>query len=192
LTPRVQLIPLWQASRAIPKGKTPLYLETTSAFGTGLHETTRFSAELIESLDGKFESFFDIGTGSGILLILARKMGVARSVGIDMDAGAVRVARENLKANGLSEKGVGVQNIMTHRTTRTFDLVVANLVTQDLLSFSSSIVPCVKPGGHLIVSGISTKNAAMFLRDFPDASLRRVRVRRGKEWIAALFQKSAQ
>jgi len=75
LTQRIEIIPAWQRKNFWPKRKQVIYLDNSLAFGTGLHETTRFMAQLIESCLGRFEIFFDIETGTGILSLVAFSAG---------------------------------------------------------------------------------------------------------------------
>jgi ribosomal protein L11 methyltransferase len=189
LTRRFQVIPLWQESRACPPGKQAIYLDTTNAFGTGLHETTRFSAQMIDRLRGRFSSFLDVGTGSGILAIVAGKLGIRDVIAIDIDPAAVKVASKNLKANHLPAENVLAADIGRFRPRRMFDLVVANLVTWDLVAFRNKILPLVKPGGYLIVSGISLKNMPFFREHFRTTTLKQLKLKKGREWAAFLFQK---
>ena len=189
LTKRFHVIPLWQKSRRCPKGKERIFLDTTNAFGTGLHETTKFTAQIIEGLAGKFYSFLDVGTGSGILAIVAHKLGAKKVRAFDIDPSAVEVARANLKANRLPVKDVVTFDINERVNGCSYDLVAANLVTQDLISFKHRIVSCVAAGGYLVVSGISLANLSLFERDFKDPLLKVLKVVKGKEWAALLFQK---
>jgi ribosomal protein L11 methyltransferase len=189
LTRRFYVVPLWQKSRICPPGKEPVFLDTTNAFGTGLHETTRFSAQFIDFLGGRFTSFLDVGTGSGILTIVARKLGVKDVAAIDIDPESVKVARENLQANRLPESGVLLADIANFNPQRTFGLVAANLVTWDLVSFRNKILPLIKPGGYLVVSGISLKNLLFFREYFRTTKLKQLKLKKGREWAAFLFQK---
>jgi ribosomal protein L11 methyltransferase len=189
LTHRFCVIPLWQPSRTCPSGKEPIYLDTTSAFGTGLHETTRFSAQLIDQMTGRFSSFLDVGTGSGILAIVAGKTGAREVTAIDIDPEAVKVARANLKANYLSSTKVVVADIGNFSSRHVFGLVAANLVTWDLVAFRNRIVPLIAPGGYLVVSGISLKNLPFFREHFRTTQLQMRKLKKGREWAALLFQK---
>jgi ribosomal protein L11 methyltransferase len=189
LTRRLQLIPLWQDSRFCPKTRAPVFLETTNAFGTGLHETTRFTAQLIEGLSGQFDSFLDVGTGSGILAIVALKCGARRVTGVDIDPSAVKVARQNLKVNGLMCV-LRARDLNDFNASRPFDCVAANLVSMDLIEFRDRIISFVRPGGHLIVSGISLPNIARVKKAFAQKGLRLIRVLKGREWSAIQFCRS--
>ncbi|NLE65009.1 MAG: 50S ribosomal protein L11 methyltransferase [Elusimicrobia bacterium] len=188
---RIVVIPLWQKDRRCPSGRVPIYLDTVNAFGTGQHETTRFTIELMEGLSGEAASFLDIGTGSGILMIAASRLGIRKVRGFDVDRSAVSVAKENLRTNGLAVNGVRVADIGRYSSGEPFDLVAANLVTPDLLEHREKILGCVKPGGSLIVSGISRQKAGYFLRMFSGRDLVRQKVLRGKEWIAVLWRRKA-
>lgn len=186
---RFYLIPLWQENLSCPDSRMPLYLETTNAFGTGLHETTRFTIELIESLSSRGGSFLDIGCGSGILSIAAGRLGMRRVRAIDFDRSAVCVARANLKANGLPSRWVMHGDITRNRSFGEYELVAANLVTEDLLANMASITGHVASGGDLIVSGISRYRAGYFLRHFHPEGFRKVAVKRGQEWVAVHYRR---
>lgn len=187
LTKRFHVIPLWQPSRVCPKGKVALYLETTNAFGTGLHETTRFTSQIIDGLQQKFTTFLDVGTGTGILMMVALKSGAEKAVGFDIDPGAVVVARQNLKANNLKAV-LKTCTVDTFKPVKKFDLVAANLVSPDLIQFKDKIVSFVRPGGWLVVSGISISNIARVKKAFNIPSLLLSKVVKGKEWSAILFK----
>jgi ribosomal protein L11 methyltransferase len=189
LTRRFHIIPLWQEDRLYPAGKVPVFLDTTNAFGTGLHETTRFTAQIIDQLSGTFSSFLDIGTGSGILAVVAARLGASRVLAFDIDPDAVSVAKANLAANNLSLVTVRKADIARFVPRKLFDCVAANLVTPDLLRCQESIAACVAPGGHLVVSGISLASLPLFSRSFSPEGFSRVRLVKGKEWAAVLFRR---
>jgi len=191
LTRKLHVVPLWQTKRRVPKGKEPIFLETTNAFGTGLHETTRFSSQLIEGLRGEFDSFLDVGTGTGILAMVALKCGARHVEAFDIDREAIDVARANLKANGLRCR-LFVADAGTYRPERTFDLVAANLVSPDLIAFRDRIASFVAPGGKLVVSGISLKNIPRVKKAFAVPQLKLMKVVRGKEWTAMMFRREGR
>jgi ribosomal protein L11 methyltransferase len=192
LTQKIHVIPLFLKNAKCPRGKTPFYLDTTAAFGTGLHETTRFSAQLIEQLQGCFQTFLDVGTGSGILAGVARISGARYVEAFDIDAGAVKVARKNLEVNGLPCDVLKACDVQKYHGKHRFDLVVANLITHDLVAFQGKIISCVQPGGHLIISGISLKNMPLVRKHYNAlVGLKCLKVLKGKEWSAFLFQRGS-
>jgi ribosomal protein L11 methyltransferase len=191
LTKNIHVIPLFLKNAKCPKGKAPFYLDTTAAFGTGLHETTRFSAQLIEGLKGRFKTALDVGTGTGILAAVALMSGASYVEAFDIDASAVDVARNNLKANKLRCAVLKACDVQKYNVARQFDLVAANLITHDLVAFKQKIIACVKPGGHLIISGISLKNMSLVKREYdPSVGLKCLKVTKGKEWSAFLFKRN--
>ena len=190
LTARIHVIPSFIENAKCPRGKIPLYLDTTAAFGTGLHETTRFSSQLIEQQKGTFKSFLDIGTGTGILVGVALFSGATRTEAFDIDTGAVKVAENNLRVNHLKCDRVRVCDVKDYPIKYPFDLVAANLITHDLVAYKSKITSCVAPGGHLIISGISLKNMPLVKRTYNmSLGLKCLKVVKGKEWSAFLFQR---
>jgi len=84
--------------------ETVLEIDPGMAFGTGTHPTTALCIELIETYLQKGDSFLDVGTGSGILMVAAAKLGAARVRGVDNDEEAVKIARQNMRQNGLKQK----------------------------------------------------------------------------------------
>ena len=190
LTEKIQLIPLFLSKAKCPKNKRPLYLDTTAAFGTGLHETTRFSAQLIEGLEGQFKTFLDVGTGSGILVAVALISGAVYVEAFDIDRSAVKVAAENLKVNGLRCDVLKSCDVQKYSSRREFDLVAANLITHDLVAFKHKIISLVSSGGHLVISGISLSNMGIVRKEYGRLpGIKIVKVFKGKEWAAFLLCK---
>lgn len=186
LTTKIQVIPLWQKQKKHLKNKKPLYLETTNAFGTGLHETTRFTSQMIESLENQFQTFLDVGTGSGILMVVAFLMGAKKCFGFDIDAGAIEVAQNNLKVNGYTGQ-LKKADIRSFVVKSPFDVVAANLISSDLIAYQDKIISFVKKGGFLIISGISLENLSRVQKAFSVSSLKKLKIMKGKEWSAILF-----
>ncbi|MBF0486136.1 MAG: 50S ribosomal protein L11 methyltransferase [Candidatus Omnitrophica bacterium] len=192
LTPKLFVVPLWLKDRKIPRWKEPLYLDTTNAFGTGLHETTQLTAQFIESLSGTFKTFLDVGTGSGILVVVAKKSGAGYCAAFDIDPGAVKVALKNLKANKMFCDMLKASDIKKFFPGRKFDFVAANLVTRDLTAFRKKIISFVAPGGFLAISGISLRNMRVIKKEFFGPPLQLLKVVKGREWAGYLFRREPQ
>lgn len=133
------------------------------AFGTGDHPTTanclRLLVDEAEQREKGTWNFLDLGTGSGLLAIAARKLGAAAVVGVDYDAAAVEVARRNCERNGvLSEEGADLRmeegDIFSWEAGGRSELVVANLFSDVLITGMPRIEGWLHPQGRLIVSGI--------------------------------------
>jgi ribosomal protein L11 methyltransferase len=149
---RVRVRPSW-IDAPPPPGAVEVVLDPGMAFGTGSHPTTSLClAALSDLLAGRAgASVLDVGTGSGLLAIAARKLGAGRVAANDEDPVAVEVARENAERNGVSLE-LTVDPV--ERIAGTFDVVVANILANVLVALAPSLAAKVAPGGVLLLSGI--------------------------------------
>jgi ribosomal protein L11 methyltransferase len=149
---RVRVRPSW-IDAPPPPGAVEVVLDPGMAFGTGSHPTTSLClAGLSDLLAGRAgASVLDVGTGSGLLAIAARKLGAGRVAGNDEDPIAVEVARENAERNGVALE-LTVDPV--ERIPGTFDVVVANILANVLVALAPSLAAKVAPGGVLLLSGI--------------------------------------
>jgi ribosomal protein L11 methyltransferase len=158
---RVTVAPPWDVPR--PRSSSVLVIiEPSMAFGTGHHATTRLCLEALQALNGTNAFVLDVGTGSGVLAIAARRLGARRALGIDNDPDAVRCARENLRLNR------GLDGVAFHTADLTFgwdvlrqeeglaaaDAVTANLTGSLLCRSAPALLAALARGGTLIVSGL--------------------------------------
>ena len=152
---RVTIVPSWQEYTA-REGETVVRMDPGMAFGSGTHETTRLAIRLLERTVTGGEHVLDIGCGSGILSIVASKLGAGDCAAYDIDPVAVRVAQENAKADGAHNVVCGVSDLLASVQTPTggFDLAMANIVADILLRLAPDIGSHLRPGGKYIVSGI--------------------------------------
>jgi ribosomal protein L11 methyltransferase len=191
LTSRIDVVPVWCRNQYRAGRRKYILLDTVSSFGTGLHETTKFMAEFIQELEGRFERLLDIGTGTGILALVALKCGVKEVTAIDIDDMCVDASQANFKANDHSFVGVILHSdLAAFKPTQSFDFVCANLVTHDLITMKRKIFSFVKPGGWLAVSGISLENLPQLRKAFACLPLRCVKIKKGKSWTAVLFKRT--
>jgi ribosomal protein L11 methyltransferase len=163
-------------------------MDTLLSFGTGLHETTQIVSQYIEDCSGQFKSFMDIGTGTGILSMVALKSGATQVLAIDIGDLSIEAAKCNFKANRLNAV-VKQADITRFRNGQTYDFVAANLITQDLIDHHRQIISFVKPGGYLAVSGISLDNLVKLQSVFRKLPLRCLKTQKGKQWSGLLYQK---
>jgi len=191
LSERFDIVPLWEKKTFKVKKRIPIYIDTCFAFGTGLHETTKFMVRLIERCSQRLDSFMDIGTGTGILSIIACKIGSKRIVAIDNDKDALKVARKNVLENSCDKNKIlmKVGDLKSFSSEERFEFVSANLITDVLISFRKNIVSKVKSGGYLAVSGISLDSELGFRKKFFKRDIRCVKIEKGKKWMAFLFKK---
>jgi ribosomal protein L11 methyltransferase len=149
---RVFVRPSWIAAPT-PPGMVEVTLDPGMAFGTGTHPTTSLClaalSERLEALPGA--RVLDVGTGSGLLAIAARKLGAPLVVGNDNDPIAVRVALENAALNGV-EVAFDLREIASQPGP--FDLILANILANTLCELAPAIAAQLAPGGVVLLSGI--------------------------------------
>jgi len=176
-----------------PLGKRRLItIEPGLAFGTGTHATTRGCMEFIEKAGallrgGKFDAL-DVGTGSGILSIALIKIGAKKVWAIDNDPVALKVARQNLIANGAAQK-VRLSGARLNQIRRLFSLVAANLTAETIMALDDGLAKRVAPGGCLILSGILQHKAGGIRRHFVASGFELVGRKREREWVTLLLRR---
>jgi ribosomal protein L11 methyltransferase len=166
-----------------------IVIEPGMAFGTGTHQTTRLCLQLVDELADEVDSIFDVGTGSGILLIGAAKLGCHRLLGVDIDPVAVPEARRNADANAVGDLirfDVGSAAYTDDR----FDLVVANILPHIILNLKDALVARVAEAGRLLLSGIPWERRDEITTAFDLESFRLVDERQDGEWAALLYERT--
>lgn len=191
LTRRFDVVPSWKLKKYKKTNRIPIILDSINAFGTGLHETTGFMAQFIESHKGRFKSFFDVGTGTGLLALIALKCGAKEICAIDFDQDAVAAAKQNFKINGYGPKGILSVDIEKYNAKKKFDFVAANLITRDLIKYKKKILILVARGGFLAISGIMEENYSEIRKAFNLKSLKCARIQKKGQWVGLLYKRSS-
>ncbi len=189
LTKNMDVVPLWHRKEYKKRAGRPFILmDTLLSFGTGLHETTRIVAQMIEDHQGQLKKVLDIGTGTGVLAMVALKYGARDVVALDIGDLSVEAAKSNLKLNRLTAKVI-LADISKYQDKTKYDFVAANLITHDLIKFRRRIVSFVKQGGLLAVSGISLERLTELKQGFADQPLKLVKIVKAKQWCGVLFER---
>lgn len=169
-----------------------LLLKDSAAFGTGHHPTTALCIEALEEALAvePVERMLDVGTGSGILALVALHKGVREVVGVDIDKAALEAAAENARLNGMEQRlrlvGGGPEAV-----TGTWPLVVANVLAAPLVEMAPVLVRRLASRGRLILSGIPASGVENEVRDaYRHAGLRHLETSRRGGWAAQMFQTS--
>ena len=136
-------------------GRAVLDIEPGLAFGSGSHPTTRLCLQTLERYVKDGDSVLDIGCGSGILSIATLLLGAKTALGVDIDAIAVKTAKENAKQNGFGEDRFNaVEGNLSDKVDGKFDIVVANIVADIIMEFNTTVGNFLKDDGVYITGGI--------------------------------------
>ncbi|MDE6404618.1 MAG: 50S ribosomal protein L11 methyltransferase [Lachnospiraceae bacterium] len=191
------VIPSWEEVREEDRDKKILHIDPGTAFGTGMHETTRLCIGQIKKYVTPETELLDVGTGSGILSIIALMYGAKHAVGTDLDPCAVEAVAQNKKANGIREQDFEllIGNIITEKEVQDkvgygcYDIVAANILADVLVPLTPVIVSCLKPGGVYVTSGIIEGKEALVTRACEAAGLTVLEVNALGEWRSVTAQK---
>ena len=148
------ICPGWLEYEKQPDDKV-IEIDPGMAFGTGTHETTGMCAALIEKYVQPGQRVIDIGTGSGILAIVAAHMGAKEVLATDLDAVAVRVAAENAVLNGFGDKIDCRCGDLLDVVDVSGDVVIANIIADVILMLAKPVRERIVPNGVFICSGIA-------------------------------------
>ncbi len=153
ISEKLWIVPSWH--EAPDPDAVNIRLDPGVAFGTGTHPTTHLCLEWLSSHDLNDKSVLDYGCGSGILAVAAMKLGAKESFGTDIDPQAVEAASFNAEQNQVKSLFVLPKDL----PNRKFDVVVANILSNPLRILAPVLVDRIKPGGHLVLSGILERQA---------------------------------
>ena len=166
--------------------KYDLIIEPKMSFGTAHHETTSQIIELMLQSDFKGLNVLDMGSGTGVLAILAKKLGSAITVAIDNDEWAYRNALDNIRLNGENEIVVELGDA-TSLNDRQFDIILANINRNILLRDMKEYVKCLVDGGKIFFSGFYEEDLILIRREAEELGLKYVNHVIKNNWTAAVF-----
>lgn len=171
----------------VPKAEYDIVINPQMAFGTGHHETTSLIiSELLDSdLQGK--SLLDMGCGTSILAILARMRGAAPCTAIDIDEWCVRNSAENIALNGVDRIDVSQGDASALEGKGPFDVVIANINRNILLSDMKQYVRCMHPGSELYMSGFYTDDIPVIQAEAERNGLHFLHHQEKNRWAAVKF-----
>lgn len=181
---KIVVKPTWCEYKADP-GDIVLELDPGMAFGTGTHPTTALCLRLIEDYLNLGDSFLDVGTGSGILMIAAARLGAGFVCGLDKNEMAVKIAARNLRLNGIAPQRFSVKmgNLVAGIEER-YDLIVANISTQVIYNLLENIEKILNDKAIFICSGILEKNENLVLARMKTIGVDILEVCIKDQWVA--------
>ena len=186
------IIPSWEDVKEEDKGKKILHIDPGTAFGTGMHETTQLCIRQIKKFLTPETELLDVGSGSGILAIVALMYGAKKAVGTDIDPCAMDAVSQNMKDNGIGEDDftMMIGNIISDREIQDkvgymcYDIVVANILADVLVKLTPVITKHIKKGGIYITSGIIEGKEEMVMNAVREAGLSVIEVTHQGEWAS--------
>ncbi len=170
-------------------GKHVITIEPKMAFGTGKHETTQLCIAAVRAEIQAGDKVLDLGTGSGILAILAAKLGASEIFGLDIDPYFKENAVENAQLNNVKNK-IRFERGSMERVHHTdyYDVVVSNLITEGIIELFDSFVEACKPGGKMILSGIRTDQVDEMNTFFKDKDCTDFEITTLNEWACYVIR----
>lgn len=193
----ILIVPSWEEVKEEDKDKMILHIDPGTAFGTGMHETTQLVIRQLKKFVTKDTQMLDVGTGSGILGIVALKLGAAHVVGTDLDPCAVPAVQDNKEANEIVDEtfDMMIGNIIDDKEVQDqvgyekYDIVAANILADVLVPLTPVIVHQMKKGAYYITSGILDVKEEVVREAVAKAGLTLVEVTRQGEWVCVTARK---
>ena len=182
---RVWVRPPWVNFTPEEKDAILLVLEAKSAFGTGDHATTALMAGMMEGLDLQGKSVLDIGTGTGILSMIADKLGAKKVIGTEIDMLALPCIAENFIQNGCKNSRALFGFLDTFNDSAKFDVIVCNMIRTEFWPMRKDVERMLKKGGHFLLTGQLTAEKDYVLDWFKEAGFTAVRENTRDEWWIA-------
>lgn len=191
------VIPSWEEVREEDRGKKILHIDPGTAFGTGMHETTQLCIRQLKKHITSETELLDVGTGSGILAIIALMYGIRHAVGTDLDPCALEAVRENREANGIASKDFDMMigNLITEQEVRDrvgynrYDIVVANILADVLVPLTPIVREHLKEGGIYITSGIIDDKEQTVAEAVKAAGMEILEITHQGEWVSVTARK---
>ena len=160
------------------------------SFGTGHHATTAMMIRQLRELDLSGMTVFDFGTGTGILSILAEKLGAAHVLAVDNDNWSIENARENLAKNGCSRVEVSFADSIGEQDV--YDLILANINKNVITAHLATLAGHLREKGMLILSGLLTEDAGEISEIATAHRLKKINQRSEGQWLSMRFDKDAE
>ncbi|CAH1851413.1 50S ribosomal protein L11 methyltransferase [Convivina intestini] len=190
ITRQLTVVPAWEDYQRQQSDEKLIIMDPETAFGTGTHPTTSLMLQVVETIVRGGEKVLDVGTGSGVLAIAAKLLGVDYVLGTDIDQAAVTTAQQNLNLNPVAQDvDLVVSDLLKQVPDYDFDIIMANILADVIEPLIPQAKEHLVAGGYFLVSGIYEDQAAMIEKNLLNQGFKMVeRLNRGP-WYAYITQK---
>ena len=193
----ILIIPSWEEVKEEDRDRMIIHIDPGTAFGTGMHETTQLCIRQLKKYVTSETELLDVGTGSGILSIVALKLGAKHAVGTDLDPCAVPAVEENKEVNDIPAasfdmmigNNIDDKAIQDRVGYEKYDIVAANILADVLVPLTPVILNQLKKGGIYITSGIIDDKEETVVKAVKDAGLEILEVTHQGEWVSVTAKK---
>ena len=187
VTDKIAVVPSW-LDYTPKKNEVIITLDPGCAFGTGTHQTTQLCMKALEKYLKKGDSVADIGTGSGILSILAKKLGASDVYGCDIDESVIDVCRKNAEINCVND--IVFELNSADKIDRNYDFVCANILHFVLAEIMGDLKNIMKTGAVMSLSGILDEKKDMVLDAIKRENLEIIDTLNQDQWISYVVKKN--
>lgn len=192
--------PTWEELKVEDEDKILIEIDPGVSFGTGKHETTQLCIKQLQKYIGgevKAPKVLDVGCGSGILSLVALKLGAREVIGTDLDADCITSSQENMEVNhlpaelGTFYKGNLIDDVELQEKvgTEEYEIVVANILADVIIPMAPVIPARLKQGGYFITSGIIDFRENDVKEAIEKAGLKVIEINQQGEWVNITAQK---
>ncbi len=175
------ITPSWHSVE--DKDNTVIIIDPKMTFGTGYHETTRLMIRLMEQYLSAKTTVLDVGTGTGILAIVAAKLGATHTIGIDIDEWSLENGIENAQRNNVQDKieiRIGSMEVVQENN---FDIILANIIRNTILELIDLMLAKLSHNGKILFSGLLTSDREVIEQALHKRNFKVISVIQENDWI---------
>ena len=187
ITDNIIIKPSWDSYEAAGNEKI-IEIDPGMAFGTGTHETTSLCVEFLEKYSNGRKKLLDIGCGSGILMLIGKKIGIGNVTGIDIDDKVEEVVKENFRKNDIFENFEIVIGNLVDNINDKYDIVVSNILVDVLIELLENIEKVLEKNAIVIFSGILKEKEEEFVEKTGLYKLKNIDRNEKNNWVSLVFK----
>jgi len=187
ITENIVIKPSWDSYEAIDN-EIVIEIDPGLAFGTGTHETTALCAEFLEKYSDGRRKLLDIGCGSGILMLIGKKIGIEKVTGIDIDEKVEEVVLENFDKNNIKDNFQVIIGNLVEDINEKYDIIVSNILVDVLTELLESIEKTLDKDAIVIFSGILAEKEEAFTEKAEKYKLEKLDRKEKRNWVSLVFK----